>query len=68
MNVIENASRREILKFKLACKSVEFTDEEIDILFVNFELESEDEIGEILNILLQYRPKVHEKYEKQIHG
>jgi hypothetical protein len=66
MNVIENASTEELLKFKLACKSVEFTDEQIDRLFLNFEIGSKEEIEELLRILIQYRPKIHEKYENQL--
>ena len=66
MNVIETASRDEILKFKIACKSDELTNEQIDYMFVNFEIEKETEIEEILNILCQYRKDIYDKYEKLI--
>jgi len=66
MIVTENASTEEILKFKLACKSEELTDEQIDVLFLNFKIGSAEEIEEVLSILNQYRPKIYEKYNEQI--
>lgn len=58
MNVLENASSEKMLKFKLACKSNELSDMQIKFLFTNSQIESEEEITEIVNILQQYRPKV----------
>ncbi len=68
MNVFESASREEILKFKLACKGDELTDEQVDHLFLNFRLQGEDEIAEILDILIRFRPKIYDKHERQISG
>lgn len=62
MNVIENSSREEVLKFKLACKSIdELSDVEIWSLFLNFELQNENEIEEVTNILKQHRPQLYIK-------
>ncbi len=62
MNVLENASKEEILKFKLACKSEEITNDQIENLFLNLVIEDEKEIEEIINILLQYRKEVYNKF------
>jgi len=66
MNVIESAPTEKILKFKLACKSHVFSEEDIENLFLNYELNSEQELEEILKILLQHRPKIYKKYEDKI--
>lgn len=58
MNVIETASREEILQFKLACKSEEFSDEEIWNILINFELRHEHEMLELVDILKQYAPRI----------
>lgn len=66
MNVIESAPTEKILKFKLACKSPEFSEEDIEKLFLNYELSSEQELEEILKTLSQHRPKIYKKYEEKI--
>ncbi len=66
VKILEYASREEILKFKLACKSSEFSDDQIDYLFLNFTLEDKKEIAEIVNILRQYRIVIYNKYNNQI--
>ena len=62
MNVLESASRQEILDFKLSCKSNEFSDNEINHLFLNFELQNENEIDEILSILKQFRRSLYDNF------
>jgi len=65
MNVIETALNENLLKFKVACKS-ELTDGDIKVLFRNFEITSEKEIGELVNILQQYRPTLYKWFNENI--
>lgn len=64
MNVLETASREEILYFKLMCKEEELPDEQIENIFLKFLLFNDKEIFELLDILKQYRPKLYEKYKR----
>lgn len=66
MNIFESASRPEILQFKIACKSDELSDDEIQVMFMNFEIESEKEIKEIIDILRRFRPNVHQEFNNQL--
>lgn len=61
MNVLENASSEKMLKFKVACKSNELSDEEIFSLFMGFTVESEAEIKEICDIIQEFRPILFQK-------
>ncbi len=59
---LETASTEAMLKFKIACKSSEVTDDQIDQLFLDFEISKQEEIEEIVGILLQYRKNVYDKH------
>jgi predicted solute-binding protein len=62
MNILENASNEDILKFKLLCKDDKQTDEQVELVFLNIEICNEWEINEVVSILEQYRPNIFNKY------
>lgn len=58
----------EIDKFKLIVMSKEVSDAECEKYFLDFEVGNSDEIKDICNILIKYRPKVADKIDKIMKG
>jgi hypothetical protein len=64
MNVLEKDDH--LLKTKLAFKSEELTDEQVEAVFLNTEVQSTEDITTLVDYLKQYRPKLAEKIEAKL--
>ncbi len=59
----ENTPLTALEKFKLAALSPEITDQQVEEMFLNLSVTSEEEIGEAFDILSKYRPAILQKYK-----
>jgi hypothetical protein len=64
MNVLEKNDH--LLKTKLAFKDEGLTDEQAEIVFLNTEVQSTEDIITLVDYLKQYRPKLAEKIEAKL--
>lgn len=52
-------------RLKLAAASEEFSDREIEQIFLNISVNNKEELDEIVNLLAQYRPEVAQSILKR---
>lgn len=64
--VLETASNEKLLMFKIACKADFIDEKHMEKLFLNFNIEEEFEIEELLNYLETFRPVLFNKYARQL--